>query len=74
MDELTLPVNHNGEELELPVRMYPYGCTFRVEVMVGETTVIFEPDEERSYRALGDIWKLSTGLPRVIAEALEKLR
>jgi len=80
MDELTLHVCYNNEELELPVRLYPYGYTFRVEVMVGETAVIFEPDEEGSYRALVPSEqmfqnkKMSVELLRVIAEALEKLR
>jgi hypothetical protein len=80
MDELTLPVDYNGEELELPVRMYPYGYTFRVEVLVGETAVIFEPDEEGSYRALVSAEQadnnkmLSQGLLQAIAEALGKLR
>jgi len=75
-----LPVNINGEELEFPVRMYAYGYTFRVEVLVGETVVIFEPDDEGSYRALVDAAQieksnaLSIGLLRAIAEALEKLR
>jgi hypothetical protein len=80
MDDLTLPAYYNGEELELPVRMYAYGYTFRVEVLVGETAVIFEPDEEGSYRALVDAGEmeknksLSRGLLQAVAEALEKLR
>jgi hypothetical protein len=73
MDELLLPVNYNGEDLELPVKMYPYGYTFRVEVLIGEAAVIFEPDEEGSYRALTDK-AISMGLLRAVAEALEKLR
>ena len=34
MNEFILPVIYNGEELELPVNMYPYGYTFRVEVLI----------------------------------------
>ena len=80
MDELLLPLIYQGEEIELPVRMYAYGYTFRVEVMIGETPVIFEPDEEGSYRALVSpelIEKnkmLNRELLQAIAEALEKLR
>ncbi len=80
MDELTLPLIYNGEEMELPLKMYAYGYTFRVEVLVGDTAVIFEPDEEGSYRALVSLEQLeknktvSKGLLQAIAEALEKLR
>ena len=79
MDELTLPVSYHNEELELPVRMYPYGSAFRVEVMVGETAVIFERDEEGSYRALipseqmVENKNLTVDLLRAIGEALGKL-
>ena len=80
MNELTLLVNFNGEELEFSVRMYAYGYSFRVEVLIGETVVIFEPDEEGSYRALVDVGKmeknksLSRELLQAVAIALEKLR
>jgi hypothetical protein len=73
MDELLLPLTYGGQELELPLKMYAYGYTFRVEVLIGETAVIFEPDEEGSYRALADK-AVSVGLLQAIAQALEKLR
>ncbi|WP_158989218.1 hypothetical protein [Mucilaginibacter sp. L196] len=73
MDELILPLIYGGEELELPIKMYAYGYTFRVEVLIGETAVIFEPDEEGSYRALADK-AVNVGLLRAIAVELEKLR
>jgi hypothetical protein len=80
MDELLLPLTYQGEEVELPVKMYAYGYTFRVEVMIGEITVIFEPDEEGSYRALVHPEQVeknkmpSRELLQAIVEALEKLR
>jgi hypothetical protein len=80
MDELMLPVNFNGEDLEFPVRMYAYGYTFRVEVLVGDTAVVFEPDEEGSYRALVALDQLeknkflNRALLQAIAGELEKLR
>jgi hypothetical protein len=80
MDELVLPLVYEGEDLELPLKMYTYGYTFRVEVLIGEQAVIFEPDEEGSYRALvgpEQVEKnktLSKGLLQAIAGALEKLR
>lgn len=59
--------------MELPLKMYAYGYTFRVEVVIGETAVIFEPDEQGSYRAIADK-TVSVELLQAIAEALEKLR
>jgi hypothetical protein len=73
MDELTLPLSYGGEELELPLKMYAYGYTFRVEVLIGETAVIFEPDEEGSYRALADK-AVNVGLLWATVGVLEKLR
>lgn len=80
MDDLVLPITYGGENIELPLKMYAYGYTFRVEVLIGETLVIFEPDEEGSYRALVNAGQMETnkmlsgGLLQTIAEALEKLR
>jgi hypothetical protein len=80
MDELVLPLTYNGKEIELPVKIYSYGYIHRVEVVIGGTVVIFEPDEEGSYRALVTHEQMennkiiSAGLLMIIAEALEKLR
>ncbi|RYD93352.1 MAG: hypothetical protein EOP54_19340 [Sphingobacteriales bacterium] len=79
MDELVLPVTCNGTNMELPLKMYAYGYTFRIEVLIGEESVIFEPDEEGSYRALsvnvqfekGKLLDLS--LLKAVVTALEKL-
>lgn len=73
MEELVLPLVYGGRDLELPLKVYAYGYTFRVDVSIGDTVVIFEPDEEGSYRALGDKM-INAGLLKAIAEALEKLR
>jgi hypothetical protein len=73
MEELVLYFTHKGLELELPLRSYAYGYTYRLEVKVGEDSVIFEPDEEGSYRAFADE-KLDKGLLAAIAAQLEKLK
>ena len=39
MDELALPLTYDGEDMKLPLKMYAYSYTFRVEVMTGEMTV-----------------------------------
>jgi len=73
MDELLLPVTYRNEELELPIRMFPYGWTFRIAVKVDGKELFFEPDEEGVLRALGEV-EIGPALIRVIANELEKLR
>ena len=51
-EDFQLPVTYKNEELTLPARLMHYGYGFRIEVMIGETKVLFERDEERSWRAI----------------------
>ncbi|KAA8485060.1 hypothetical protein BDE36_2229 [Arcticibacter tournemirensis] len=51
-DLLVLPVEYRGESLKFETRIFSYGYTYRVEVDIGGFKVIFEPDEERNYRAI----------------------
>lgn len=80
MDEpFELPVTYKGEDLLLPAQLLNYGYTHKFKVMVNEQDVLFEPDEERVYRALVDIAYINKmkaddkELLRVIAEALQNL-
>ena len=74
-----LPVSYKGEELLLPAQLLNYGYTHKFKVTVDEQEVLFEPDEERMYRAIVDIAsidKMKAGtkeLLQVIAEALQGL-
>jgi hypothetical protein len=53
MDEdFDLPVKFKGNELQFKSRLLAYGYVHRFSVMVNGKEVIFEPDEERAYRAL----------------------
>jgi hypothetical protein len=51
-DTFILPVFFEGKELELPARLLRFGYTVKIEVEIEGTTVVFEPDEERRWRAL----------------------
>lgn len=51
-EEFELPVFFRGEELCFKTRLLQYGYARRFEVEVNSQKVLFEPDEERSYRAL----------------------
>lgn len=51
-DSFDLPVFYNKEEIVLPARLHQYGYTYKIEVDVNGTTVFFERDDERNWRAL----------------------
>lgn len=71
-EPFNLSVIYQGEELELKARFERWGYTHRMAVLIGETTVTFEPDEEGGYRALGT-GGVEIDLLQVIAEKLVKL-
>ena len=73
MEELFLNLIFNGQELELPVRSYTYGYTYRLEVKVQGQTVIFETDEEGGYRAFASEM-FDKNLLSTIAAEFEKLK
>ncbi len=73
MDELLLPISYKGQDMDLHLRMFAYGWTFRIGVKIGEAELLFEPDEEGALRALGEV-EIEPALVRIIAEQLEKLR
>ena len=72
--ELELPVTYKGEELLFPAKFQFLGYTHRFLVNVYGEEVLFEPDEERNYRALLAENKLTKQrtkeLLQAIAEAL----
>ena len=47
-----LPVNYKGEQLDLPARLLLQGYIHKFQVEVNGQIVLFEPDEERNYRAV----------------------
>ena len=53
-DSFAFPVQYKGEEILFPASLQQTGYTHRFEVDVYGTPVYFEPDEERSYRAIVD--------------------
>ena len=76
MDEgFELPVTYKGEELQFPAQLLQTGYTHQFKVDVYGQEVLFEPDEERVYRAIIDPEKLnkqiSIELLRAITESIE---
>ena len=72
-----IPVVYEGEALEFKARFERWGYTHRMAVLIGDTTVTFEPDEEGGYRALGENPQtgkaIPAGLVQAVAEKLAKL-
>lgn len=80
MDEpFLIPVSYMGKELEYEGRLHLSGYLHKIEIDVEGISVMFEPDEERSYRALVSQEQmekskhLNAGLLEAIANQLDSL-
>ena len=80
MDEgFEIPVMYNGKEEQFPAKLLAYGYSYKIEVEINNSLILFEPDEERNWRAQSnpdDIEKnkkISTGLLEAIAHSLEEI-
>ncbi|MDP4262287.1 MAG: hypothetical protein Q8941_07125 [Bacteroidota bacterium] len=51
-EEFELPVIFNNKELSFPARLLNYSYSYKLEVDVEGTKLLFEPDEERNWRAV----------------------
>ena len=78
--EFELPVTFNRKEMRFQGKFLDYGYSSKIEVDIEGTKVLFEPDEERNWRALisfEDLQankKLNADLLKVIAEAIDAIR
>ena len=78
-DSFKIPVKYKGEDLNFPAMLLVYGYSYKIQVNVAGLEVLFEPDEERNYRAVIDpeklegTKKLSVELLKAIAEAIEAI-
>jgi hypothetical protein len=70
-----LPVHYKDRDLLFPARLLQTGYTHKFEVDVYGTEVLFEPDEEKSYRAIVDADgmtdNLNVDILAAIAQAIE---
>lgn len=79
-DVFLLTVPYRNEELEFESRLLVSGYVYKIEVNINGIPVLFEPDEERNYRALvspeqveGKGSQLKIDLLQAVAQALETL-
>ncbi|WDF80767.1 hypothetical protein PQ469_12190 [Mucilaginibacter sp. KACC 22773] len=70
---LSLPVTFQDQEMEFQARFYAYGYIHRIEVRINGLGVIFEPDEERNYRALLTAQQLEANLNTLNKELLQAI-
>lgn len=71
-EPFNLPITYRGEEQELKARFERWDYTHRIAVLIDETTVTFEPDEEGGYGALST-QPVPADLLRTVAEKLATL-
>jgi hypothetical protein len=76
-ESFELPVTWQGEEILLPAEFLNIGYTHRIKVFIDGTSVIFEPDEEKDYRAIIEISNaaihIQQGLLQAVSETLQEL-
>jgi len=47
-----LTVTHNDKEITFNCQLLHYGYSYKIEVDIMGTKILFEPDEERNWRAV----------------------
>ena len=77
-ESFELVVSYKGKDLSFDATLLPYGYTHRIVVLVYDREVVFEPDEERNYRAWVDPLhntktQLDVELLKAIAETIESI-
>lgn len=74
MATFELTVLFNGKEHSFDGELVTFGYSYKIQMMVNDVAVTFEPDEERNYRAIVASEhrdKMNPQLLQAIAEALE---
>ena len=71
-ESFSLPVENRGREIVYEGRLVRWGYSYRIHINVDGEDLIFEPDEERNFRAIvmGDQARFSRDTIEAIADAL----
>lgn len=78
-ENFELPVWYHGKELLFPAELLPMGYSHKIKITVNDTDLLFEPDEERHYRALiaeadrESVLRMDQQLLGAICETLDEL-
>ena len=77
--DLEVPVTYKNQELIFNAKFIQFGYSYKFEVDINGTMVLFEPDEERNFRAMIDptivhgIHNIDKELIRLIAETFVEM-
>jgi len=74
-EPFTLVVGYKGKEYHLDSELRVYGYTHKIAINIEGEEILFEPDEERNYRAVipdyeGSKTKIDIGLIQAITKEL----
>jgi hypothetical protein len=76
-DSFFIPVVYRGEEMQFPASLVRRGYTYGLHVIIRHTIVVFERDEEGSWRALMPAEEKGkppeTQLLQALADAIEEI-
>jgi hypothetical protein len=78
-DTIEIPVNYKNKDLIFEAKFLQFRYSYKFEMDVNGTTVFFEPDEERNFRAIVDPSiehannKIDVELIQSIAESLQAI-
>jgi hypothetical protein len=64
-EPFVLTVNYKGEERGFIAWLLLQGFTYKIKVLIGQTEVFFEPDEEGGYRAVKMPWQEQKELEKI---------
>jgi hypothetical protein len=71
-DTFDIPVTYKGKELLFKSQLLILGYTYKISVEVNGTEVLYEPDEEKNYRAVIDLEKME-GMKTIDKELLKAI-
>ena len=69
-ETFTISVIHNNQIKEFEAKFKLFGHTHRITVPVDETIIIFEPDEERNYRAVLPLGEINSKVDSHLLQAI----
>jgi hypothetical protein len=74
-----IPVRYKGEDLNFEAHLLKFGYIYQIQVVLNGVVVVYEPDEEETFRASVDpradgADKVEPTLVKAIAEVLQQAR
>ena len=52
MDEFEIPITYKGEDMLYQAKVLHLGYIYKIQIDVGGVLILFEPDENRQFRAI----------------------